>query len=169
MKKILMSLALLGTFAAMTAKGDSYLYWMVDNAKSGSGESLTFTFAELSGIRSDGSVEKLGGSDAISDEGTSGEGTSTARNLAVGMSTFQGYDVSEFSSFLVELYNGETADHWVSQCELSYKDASAGIYEHLAPFSGGVAKFQTFNIPEPTSGLLMLFGLCGLALRRKRA
>ena len=31
------------------------------------------------------------------------------------------------------------------------------------------ANWQTYGVPEPTSGLLMLLGMAGLALRRKRA
>ena len=35
--------------------------------------------------------------------------------------------------------------------------------------SGGVRDWQAAAVPEPTSGLLMLIGLAGLALRRRRA
>lgn len=35
--------------------------------------------------------------------------------------------------------------------------------------SGTSANFQTQTVPEPTSGLLMLLGMAGLALRRRRA
>ena len=33
----------------------------------------------------------------------------------------------------------------------------------------GVTGWTSASVPEPTSGLLMLVGLAGLALRRKRA
>ena len=35
--------------------------------------------------------------------------------------------------------------------------------------SGAAMSWQTASVPEPTSGLLMLIGMAGLALRRKRA
>ena len=35
--------------------------------------------------------------------------------------------------------------------------------------AGGVRDWQTAAVPEPTSGLLMLLGIAGLALRRRRA
>lgn len=35
--------------------------------------------------------------------------------------------------------------------------------------SWNASQFGTFAVPEPTSGLLMLLGIAGLALRRKRA
>ena len=52
----------------------------------------------------------------------------------------------------------------------------AQLSEYMASYSGGtdIPKpgelfAPTFVIPEPTSGMLMLIGLAGLALRRKRA
>ena len=36
----------------------------------------------------------------------------------------------------------------------------------ILPFSGN---FQAAAVPEPTSGLLLLLGMAGLALRRKQA
>ena len=40
---------------------------------------------------------------------------------------------------------------------------AAGAWSSVVPAGGGE------NVPEPTSGLLMLLGMAGLALRRKRA
>lgn len=162
MKKLLMSLALLGTFAAMSAKGaESYIYWMVDPTDN----SLQFDSADLYAFYDGKKQEFLGASAA-----TDGK---TARNLATGKDSLIGYNLASISaypemSFLVELYYG---DSWVSQSTLSYADAFAmgGIYEALAPAGAGTVTFTSFAVPEPTSGLLMLFGLCGLALKRKRA
>ena len=39
----------------------------------------------------------------------------------------------------------------------------------LDTVAGAASNWQTAAVPEPTSGLLMLVGLAGLALRRKRA
>ena len=43
----------------------------------------------------------------------------------------------------------------------------AGKFSASGNFSG--ATWQTASVPEPTSGLLMLLGVAGLALRRRRA
>lgn len=169
MKKLLMSLALLGTFAAMSAKGaESYIYWMVDPTDN----SLQFNSAELYAFYGDAKQELLGVSLA--------NGGVTKRNLATGAQETEegdgiltGYNLASISaypdmSFLVELYNDDT---WVSQSTLTFDQAfkMGGIYEALAPAGAGTVTFTSFAVPEPTSGLLMLFGLCGLALKRKRA
>ena len=161
MKKLLMSLVLLGTFAAMSAKGDSYLYWMVDDATYANGDNdFSFYSAQLFAVK-DGQENQFVGASL-------GEGNSTTKNVS--------FDVSAYSdgwSFMVELYASETDENPFTRSvgSISYSTALANgaIYEHLAPSGAGVATFHMFNVPEPTSGLLMLFGLCGLALKRKRA
>lgn len=161
MKKLLMSLALLGIFAAMTAKGDSYLYWMVDDATYANGDNnFSFYSAQLFAVKEGEDKQFVGAS--------LGSGNSTTKNVS--------FDVSGFSdgwSFMVELYADSAATDPFTQSSstIAYSTAlqNGAIYEHLAPSGAGVATFHTFNVPEPTSGLLMLFGLCGLALRRKRA
>lgn len=161
MKKILMSLTLLGTFAAMSAKGDSYMYWMVENAKYSNGESILFDTADIYAVGGAGAPILLGESSLNSD------GSSTPKNVTLDVS---GYTGSEWS-FIVELYNDGKLLTQSAEGVNTYSSAfdAGAIFEHLAPSGAGVVKFSTFAVPEPTSGLLMLFGLCGLALRRKRA
>lgn len=164
MKKLLMSLALLGTFAAMTAKGDSYMYWMVKEAEASTGP-LSFTTAELYAVL-DGQKVRAETDIPISTLAADSSGVSTARSGGVALGDY----ARDGWSFIVELYNG---DAFVSQSSspMTWAEvASAGaIYSPLNPGGAGTATFTSFNVPEPTSGLLMLFGLCGLALKRKRA
>ena len=47
------------------------------------------------------------------------------------------------------------------------KSSSNPTYSSLVPGSNGVGYWNT--VPEPTSGLLLLLGVAGLALRRRRA
>ena len=72
------------------------------------------------------------------------------------------------ASFVVELFN--ESGTWLAQsAALSGSAAAAYIYNGgisappAVPWTAG-----SFAIPEPTSGLLMLLGIAGLALRRKR-
>lgn len=163
MKKLLMSLALLGTFAAMTAKGDgdSYMYWMVENATYSNGDTFSFYAAELVAVDKDGNSTVVGAS--------FGDGGNAAKNVSANVTPFQGDDWK----FFVELYAsaGDDNPFTRSTSGITYSQAFANgaIYDHTTATGAGVQTFNTFNVPEPTSGLLMLFGLCGLALKRKRA
>ena len=48
-------------------------------------------------------------------------------------------------------------------------DVLAGTGSDNAPISGAYTGAGWYAVPEPTSGLLMLIGMAGLALRRRRA
>lgn len=162
MKKLLMSLALLGTFAAMTAKGDSYMYWMVKDAHATTG-SLGFETAELYAVQA-GQTARGEQDNPISTLAADSTGFSTARSSGISVGDYEGY------SFLVELWSDNVLVSQSSSPMTWAEVASAGaIYSPLNPGGAGTATFTSFNVPEPTSGLLMLFGLCGLALKRKRA
>lgn len=78
-------------------------------------------------------------------------------------------------SFFIELYDG--AGNWVGTTDAKSYDslvASGAISSGLNPnFTGvnsalGGAGSTYSNVPEPTSGLLMLVGLGALALRRRK-
>ena len=53
----------------------------------------------------------------------------------------------------------------------SAQESSAGTFASTtsAILAGTTAQFSASPLPEPTSGLLMLLGMAGLALRRRRA
>ena len=57
---------------------------------------------------------------------------------------------------------GETNFDW------GVMDESANVFKNATSF-GSAGWYTTEAVPEPTSGLLMLLGMAGLALRRKRA
>jgi len=50
-----------------------------------------------------------------------------------------------------------------------YQTLEIGWAESGNSTFGASAEYKPTSVPEPTSGLLMLFGLAGLALKRKRA
>ena len=73
------------------------------------------------------------------------------------------------STFMAQLLDGEGNLLGESQA-IAFDDLIAGLYENgMEPtaVSGGYT-FSAAAVPEPTSGLLLLLGVAGLALRRRR-
>ena len=157
--------------AQVAAAEDSYLYWMVDPTVAYStGEKVDFAYAR---VNFGGTLNESTGN--VSD-GTwltmySG-GTSTgalAMNSAVatGGATLWGVvpeGYADSASFIFELYNESYGV--VGWNSVTASDLASYLGTASTPASSAYTLAQV--VPEPTSGLLMLFGLAGLALRRKR-
>lgn len=71
------------------------------------------------------------------------------------------------------LEDGVTYPNWAMGSDSVYlNDATTGSLTGLSTFNtvgGAFANAGWQNVPEPTSGLLLLIGVAGLALRRRRA
>ncbi len=100
----------------------------------------------------------------------------TTTGLAAGQavrwaSTFGDYTAGNSYTYYTVIFNNDVADadHYMITAE---KTATVPASGNLAMTFGTQAS-NTWNtmaaVPEPTSGLLMLVGLAGLALRRRRA
>ena len=176
MKKILFVAMMLA--AADAAVADyAYLYWEV-NPGTGSGwlaEGREFDYAYLRAVDQSGNV--IG--DPIKNYDSNGE---PAGGVVASYSTGDGAalttevpvfgDIRDYASspygFVVEAYlNGDLL--WTSGAKW-YDDLVAG--KHVwsgdpSAMSGDLA-VATYMVPEPTSGLLLLMGLAGLALRRRK-
>ena len=169
--KIVFSMAL--TFAAATASAD-LLYWQVGGAVGNDmsgrqGEEIDFAYAtvkadgtKLYNYTSEGPSEywKLYSTGYMADPG-SGMSNTTGSGAAY----FGAFDV--VTSFLVELWDtGGTRVGWQ---RYSADDVANNIWHSNTPAESGATPFVVTDVvPEPTSGLLLLFGLAGLAIRRKR-
>lgn len=163
MKKLLIALAAMGLAGFAQA---SYLYWQV------SGDAVD-EFA--SGEGSYGVQVTYNGS-ALDIKTTDGSSVGPVVDTVTAQQP--GYlvniaDVSSGSSFYIELvkYNdGEWNTVGVSS-ELAYADVGTYTVDlnAIAPTLPAAWTGGTYAAPEPTSGVLMLLGLAGLALKRRKA
>jgi len=162
--KIIASLAIALAAHASFAVVDSYLYWMVDGAKYNSSP-IAFDFATVS---VDGGSSYLNLYDGETSLGSGMAGASENGGYWSTDAYYAGYDSSSpYTTFLVELWNGST-DSKTRVGWQSYALSSIGAYIASGMNQVGSPLTVTDVVPEPTSGLLMLFGLAALALRRRR-
>ncbi len=153
MKRILMGLGV-ALLAGAASADDSYLWWMVDREAD---SKFNYTYAALKATKGD---KATGGSeigDTVIGKGVPGVASTSLIGYGAGW------------SYYIELLN-EKADGSTEAVAVS----SLATWESLAkfistqpttPWMGG----SYHAVPEPTSGLLLLLGVAGLALRRKRA
>ncbi len=153
--------------AATAARAeDSYLYWMVSDA-SYNNSAIEFAYAT---IKAEGGDSYL---NLYAPGATASSISALASTAYPGMSASTDggafAQITEYNNsattFLVELWNSDGAVvGWQSYSYDAWKNYVA------SPTGAGSVSPLTVSqvVPEPTSGLLMLFGLAGLALRRKR-
>lgn len=172
MKKLIALCAValsMGAFA-----DDAYLYWMVsDSATWDVNPAPSYDTARV------GVVDGTGATVAYLNIYNWGEttGAGSAQILSGLDNEFYanlGSYANSSYSYYIELLNDPTVVG--KSAEISYSDATnyilASISQTDSPSSAAAwaPNFTaTSAVPEPTSGMLLLFGLAGLALRRKRA
>lgn len=153
MKKII---AILAVGVGLSLQAD-YLYWMVDTASAEAYE--PYNAVRLTdGTSTIDEYEFVSAADLKSYQADPG-GYFTVEG------TFGGSQ-----SFFVELLNGST---WKAQSEAkTYAEllAAGNIFKSgsIAPATANAASFGSYNVPEPTSGLLFLVGGMLLGLKRRR-
>jgi len=154
--------------AATAARAeDSYLYWMVSGANYNN-SAIDFAYAT---IKAEGSDSYLNLYAPGATDSSISALASTAYPNGMSASTDGGafaqitaYNDSA-TTFLVELWNADnTVVGWQSYSYDAWKN-----FVYTSTGAGSASPLTVSAVvPEPTSGLLMLFGLAGLALRRKR-
>lgn len=165
MKTFLVSaLAVLFCGVLSAAETDMYLYWMIDPDATVDGEA---------GVDLSSYNARISTADGALMFYDSRESTSGYMSKDVGY--VQGWSVVsrvgdlQNASFFIEIFNN---DGIAFESEtMSYTDlVAAGAIGTMSPFSPvSTYGFSTFRtVPEPTSGLLLLIGVAGLALRRQK-
>lgn len=167
------ALILVGAIAAFSFSQASELWWTVANPQTVDGNSQTWETAKLfvndTGYNFGGTVLDTVTAEQMADWGTWNTELGTYGNAAY--------------SFYVELYNssGSIGKSYVStstpqgaQTYTALAEAGA-IYDSgsiMNPTTSAYSGFSSFTtsnvVPEPTSGLLVLFGMMALGLKRKR-
>lgn len=173
MKKLILSALMLLSCEVIFAEGteDMYLYWMIGDNATYDGKSAGA--AGLSGYNArvsfdDGATYLY----LYEDVGAATLGKSTTFDNVKGLDTIAAFSSSEAvsKSFFVELYNEAAGSTTYRSDAVAYSALSSYIssMEGMAQ-PADTYVFTTFqSVPEPTSGLLLLLGVAGLALKRKR-
>lgn len=185
MKKLMFMLAAVAIAATTQAAS---VYWTCTNVKDSSGNAvsglayflttdmLSYSDAQaLAGKGADAITTALGS--AYSYSGTSGA-FGKASGAAVANATLGLADSSDYTAYLMIFDTATVTDasnfYLTTTKALSTLEGADDLAQvkwgtQSTPSQAAGAWKAVSDVPEPTSGLLMLVGLAGLALRRKRA
>lgn len=181
MKKLMMfaACAMLAAVTNAAAVG-----WSLAGATGYAGDAYQFFVVGQNGVSSVATIT------ALLDAGTStadyafGSGTVAANGSAIVAAAKSGKTLdagTTYNSFFVvfdsdTLTSGSTKYAVVSEASTLTQSPSATaanitfVGGNQATFLNNASNWKSYGaVPEPTSGLLMLLGMAGLALRRKRA
>ena len=155
MRKLI--LTMIFSLAAGIAKADVMLYWTVDPKVKG------YDYAVIYGISHDkeNNVDVYKALDAV----TAGSAIDT--NVSVSKKEIPGTGGSEYAKYIVRLFNNSKVTYESSI--YSYNSLAAHVWATDMLSMKATEAFVFRAVPEPTSGLLLLLGVAGLALKRKRA
>ena len=148
------------------AEADSYIYWMVGSDVKNliSGEDVVWNYAK---VRDGSNYLTWWAGDDTSAFATSEPGGDKLSGTVAGGTAdlyWGTFDYNDYNTLVFELYLDDTLVGWSS----AYQWIPASAVVNGTSASGANAMVLTGVVPEPTSGLLSLFGLAALALRRRR-
>lgn len=162
MKKLIFTLAAL--LIAHLASAEM-LYWMIGDATNGGENTIEFNYAVLYAAKGSETIEVRNSAH----EAIGGSGLQTAK-ITTELSVVPDY---QSYSFYVELFNYDISLGEMS-VGISERTSYAALVSHGAIIPSGMAIPPTAHVwmpttvvPEPSGGLLLLFGFAFLALKRK--
>lgn len=155
--------------AALAARSE-YLYWMISQPDPTAENYTAFDYAT---VKIDGQSDYLSlgdpddpsanyGTEAVSGE----DGYSMDEGAYALISGYQ--ELPAGTQFLFELWSDSSADRvgWASYTKGEIAGYVVNSFNQMA--GNPLAVTQPRLVPEPTSGMLLLLGVAGLALRRRR-
>ena len=152
-----------------STKGSGYLAYLFITEQSGYFGAATTTAAAATEALTGGTFASY-----VSSYAAGNPGTVTALGMVSGATGYNGSNFAagdSLSAFAV-IIDSNSIDSFNNYIITDVKSVSwtSGTGSKALGFgSQASATYQPASVPEPTSGLLMLCGLAGLALRRKRA
>ena len=170
MKKLIFALAV---GLSLIARAD-YIYWMVDNPASGyTWENAVLTVQDDNRLYANENYTAA--SAAVTDSTIGGTLSQSAASAIAELG--EGYAYSSIGSdysgkyILIELFNSQ--GEWMAGYSAAASSLSSYIFGDNSmstmPATGfGQQAGATYNVPEPTSGLLFVIGGMLLGLKRKR-
>ena len=162
MKRIVF--AFIAALALDAMATDSYLYWIVSDTGD---YDNTWEYARISGNDGNSYLNLYNGDTGAAL--TLGGGTRATKTEAMDVGLYANIGSQLGSTYLVELLWGETT---VATTSLDGGSLASYLTSSLLSPAGSPKAVGGFTatgvVPEPTSGMLSLFGLALLALRRRR-
>lgn len=171
MKKFIVSALMALTCGVLFADTDMYLYWMISDKAGFTDQKGQAVSDNMNSYNA--RILVAGTADTYLDLYEYKGGQDGVKSYSAG--GIQGWDMlarvtgCENQSFLVELFNSDGAAY--RSAAVSYGALGAYISSMEGKSTpADTYSFESFRaVPEPTSGLLLLLGIAGLALKRKRA
>ena len=185
MKKLMMAIAVVATAVVANAAAiqwNSGTIALPDGSKAGKGDVTAYLFNVSKAVYDTYAAytDATALSDALysaySGSFASADGTKTSPKAGTANLTDGKDDYGVGTYYAVVLYTAtqDAKDYWMGNfASATIEAAQDVVVSDLALKLGGTSStataWSTAAVPEPTSGLLLLLGMAGLALKRKRA
>ena len=179
MKKLLMAAAIVGSAISLNAATVTWgLTGITDSASNAAkaGMAAYFmdasTYSAFTALEADKVAEYVTAKYTYSGETVLVSGrTGTSINISTASGNLSAGDTANGYIVLFDTATPADAAYFAYTATQSktVPDTGSNITLAYGTFATGTSGWQTTAVPEPTSGLLMLLGMAGLALRRRRA
>lgn len=169
MKKLIIALAAVAMAAGVQAAAVSWSTGVIYTPTSASDGTFTSTTAKSGGMSVTAVIAFFTNEDVAITSITSGLSSSSLTKASKLIATTDGYEFLVDTTYKYEItYTGTMYDKEFTMTASGAftNDKGTGNYSLTVPTASA---WTTAAVPEPTSGLLMLLGMAGLALKRKRA